>query len=49
MHGHPHPPTLTELRESAHYVNALHHIAGLGLNTADLNLQIDPTDYCARS
>jgi beta-N-acetylhexosaminidase len=49
MHGHPHPPTLTHLRESARYANALHHIAGLGLDTADLNLQVDPTDYCARS
>jgi beta-N-acetylhexosaminidase len=49
MHGHPHPSTLTQLRESARYVNALHHIAGLGQDSADLNLQIDPTDYCARS
>ncbi|MGE5319835.1 MAG: beta-N-acetylhexosaminidase [Hyphomicrobiaceae bacterium] len=49
MHGHPHPPTLTQLRESTRYANALHHIAGLGLDSADLNLQIDPTDYCARS
>ncbi len=49
MHGHPHPPTMTHLRESARYVNALHHIAGLGQDTADLNLQVDPTDYCARS
>jgi len=49
MHGHPHPPTLVQLRESARYVNALHHIAGLGQDSADLNLQIDPTDYCARS
>jgi len=49
MHGHPHPPAMTELRESVRYANALHHIAGLGVNTADLNLQIDPTDYCARS
>jgi beta-N-acetylhexosaminidase len=49
MHGHPHPPTMTALRESARYANALHHIAGLGLDSADLNLQVDPTDYCARS
>jgi beta-N-acetylhexosaminidase len=28
MHGQPHPSTLTQLRESARYVNALHHIAG---------------------
>jgi beta-N-acetylhexosaminidase len=49
MHGHPHPSTLTQLRESTRYVNALHHIAGLGQDSADLNLQPDPTDYCARS
>ena len=49
MHGHQHPSTMTELRESVRYVNALHHIAGLGQESADLNLQIDPTDYCARS
>ncbi|MFP5408580.1 MAG: beta-N-acetylhexosaminidase [Gammaproteobacteria bacterium] len=49
MHGHPHPSSLTQLRESTRYVNALHHIAGLGQDSADLNLQPDPTDYCARS
>ena len=49
MHGQPHPPTMTALRESARYVDALHHIAGLGLDSADLNLQIDPTDYCGRA
>jgi beta-N-acetylhexosaminidase len=49
MHGHPHPPSMTQLRESVRYVNALHHIAGLGHDSADLNLQVDPTDYCARS
>jgi beta-N-acetylhexosaminidase len=49
MHGHPRPSTMTQLRESARYANALHHIAGLGLDSADLNLKVDPTDYCARS
>ncbi|MDT3707713.1 MAG: beta-N-acetylhexosaminidase [Thiobacillus sp.] len=49
MHGHPHPPTLTQLRESARYVDALHHIAGLGSDTAALDLKVDPTDYCGRS
>jgi len=49
MHGHPHPQTLTQLRESTRYVNALHHIAGLGQDSADLNLQVDPTDYCGRA
>jgi len=49
MHGHPHPPTMTQLRESTRYANALHHIAGLGMDSADLNLQVDPTDYCGRA
>lgn len=49
MHGHPHPSSLTQLRESTRYVNALHHLAGLGQDSASLNLQPDPTDYCARS
>ena len=49
MHGHLHPPGMTQLRETARYANALHHIAGLGLDSGTLNLQPDPTDYCARS
>ncbi len=40
---------MTQLRESTRYANALHHIAGLGMDSADLNLQVDPTDYCGRS
>lgn len=49
MHGHPRPPGMTALRESAHYTRALHHIAGLGLDSADLGLQTDPTDYRAHT
>ena len=49
MHGHPHPLSITALRESARYADALHHIAGLGMNSGNLNLAADPTDYCARS
>ncbi|MBT9568956.1 MAG: beta-N-acetylhexosaminidase, partial [Thiobacillus sp.] len=49
MHGQPHPLTMTALRESTRYATALHHIAGLGHDTGDLNLQPDPTDYCART
>jgi beta-N-acetylhexosaminidase len=48
MHGHPQPLTMIQLRESARYVNALHHLAGLGQDSADLNL-VDPTDYCGRA
>ena len=49
MHGHPHPPGMTLLRESLRYTEALHHIAGLGVDSGNLNLAVDPTDYCARS
>jgi beta-N-acetylhexosaminidase len=49
MHGQPHPLSMTALRESTRYVDALHHIAGLGVDSASLNLAADPTDYCARS
>ncbi|MBN8766582.1 MAG: beta-N-acetylhexosaminidase [Thiobacillus sp. SCN 64-317] len=49
MHGQPHPSTMTQLRESTRYADALHHLAGLGQDSSDLNLEVDPTDYCARS
>ncbi len=49
MHGHPHPHGMTALREQSRYVNALHHIAGLGVDSGNLALGPDPTDYCARS
>ncbi len=49
MHGHPHPPGMTALRESARYTRALHHIAGLGMDSARLDLLTDPTDYCDRA
>ncbi len=49
MHGHPRPPGMTALRESTRYTRALHHVAGLGLGSADLGLRSDPTDYRARS
>lgn len=47
MHGRPHPPGMTMLRESPRYVDALHHLAGLGMDSGALDLA-DPTDYCAR-
>lgn len=49
MHGRPHPPDMTALRESARYADALHHIAGLGLDSGALDLAADPTDYRAQS
>ncbi|MEQ1661100.1 MAG: beta-N-acetylhexosaminidase [Thiobacillus sp.] len=49
MHGHPHPLDMTALRETARYADALHHIAGLGVDSGNLNLAADPTDYCGRA
>ena len=48
MHGRPHPPGMTMLRESPRYADALRHLAGLGVDSGTLDL-VDPTDYCARS
>lgn len=45
MHGRPHPPSRTALHESARYVNALHHLAGLGQADAELALN-DPSNTC---
>jgi len=47
MHGRPHPAGMTMLRESPRYADALHHLAGVGDDSATLDLP-DPTDYCAR-
>ena len=49
MHGQAHPLTMTQLREQARYVDALHRIAGLGVDSGSLDLQPDPTDFCARA
>lgn len=38
MHGQPHPQPLVKLREDAHYVKAVHAIAGIGLKSGDLPL-----------
>ncbi|MDD5364209.1 MAG: beta-N-acetylhexosaminidase [Gallionellaceae bacterium] len=38
MHGRPHPPSRVALHESARYMNALHHLAGLGQTDAELTL-----------
>ena len=48
MHGRPPPLDMTALRESARYADALHHIAGLGLDSGALDLAADPTDYRAQ-
>ena len=45
MHGRPHPPSRVALHESARYVNALHHLAGVGQASAELALN-DPSNTC---
>jgi beta-N-acetylhexosaminidase len=45
MHGRPHPPNRIALHESSRYMNALHHLAGLGEVSAELALN-DPTNTC---
>lgn len=36
LHGKPHPPAMTELREQPRYAAAVHAIAGIGHGSADL-------------
>ena len=47
MHGRPHPPGRTALHESLRYVNAVHHLAGLGQTDAELAFN-DPTNTCGK-
>ena len=42
MHGKPNPPTMTELREHADYVESLHAIAGIGVKSRDLLTDSNP-------
>jgi len=44
MHGKPHPNSLTQLHEDAHYMDAVHAIGDIGQGSADLPLEpiIDP-------
>ncbi|MGH8752139.1 MAG: beta-N-acetylhexosaminidase [Burkholderiales bacterium] len=39
LHGKPHPASLTRLRADAHYVKAVHAIAGIGFTSGDLPLE----------
>lgn len=47
MHGRPHPPNRTALHESLRYVNAVHHLAGVGQADAELAFN-DPSNTCGR-
>jgi beta-N-acetylhexosaminidase len=51
LHGRPHPPGYAQLLEQSAYTRARHAIAGLGMDSANLALGSDPTDYsgCAKS
>jgi len=40
---------MTQLREEARYVDGLRRIGGLGLESGEVDLQTDPTDFCARA
>lgn len=48
MHGRPHPPDRVALHESTRYMNALHHLAGLGQTDSELALN-DSSNTCGRS
>jgi beta-N-acetylhexosaminidase len=48
MHGRPHPPSRIALHESARYVNALRHLAGVGQTDAELAFN-DTTNTCGTS
>lgn len=47
MHGHPNPPSLTQLHEDAHYMDAVHAIGGIGQGSGELPLG-PVNDPCAQ-
>ncbi len=51
LHGRPHPMCYADLLEQSAYTRARHAIAGLGMDSGNLALGSDPTDYsgCAKS
>lgn len=51
LHGRPHPMCYADLLEQTAYTRARHAIAGLGMDSGNLALGSDPTDYsgCAKS
>jgi beta-N-acetylhexosaminidase len=38
MHGRPHPQTWVQLREDGHYLDAVHHVARIGVKDGELAL-----------
>lgn len=49
MHGQPHPSSLTQLRESPHYADAVRALAGVGDHSADLPLNPSAPDPCGNA
>jgi len=47
MHGKLHAPSLVQLHEDAHYVDAVHAIGGIGMDSGDLPLAPPGSDPCA--
>jgi len=47
LHGKPHPPGMTELREQTRYAAAVHAIAGIGHGSADL-WETDGSNTCGK-
>jgi beta-N-acetylhexosaminidase len=45
LHGRAHPTTYTQLLEQTAFTRSRHHVAGLGMDSGDLSLDADPTDY----
>jgi beta-N-acetylhexosaminidase len=48
LHGRPHPLSYTQLLEQTAYTRARHAIAGLGMDSANLALGADPTNYAGK-
>ena len=47
MHGKPHPPSLVQLHEDAHFVVALHAVGNIGQGSGDLPLPLPAHDPVA--
>jgi len=45
LHGRPHPLGYTQLLEQTTYTRARHSVAGLGMDSGNLALDADPTDF----
>jgi beta-N-acetylhexosaminidase len=48
LHGRTHPLSYTQLLEQTTYTRARHSVAGLGMDSGNLALGADPTDYTSK-